>query len=104
MAELKHVEWLAPWGPTDPGLERELHRDIGSSQHPLHGRSAVAVARRSDTDDVLFFLPDGPEPLAVVHLTWAEHPERRPEWPSTDFFASLTDWIERGMKVDARER
>jgi hypothetical protein len=32
---------------------------------------AVAVARRVDQDDVLFWLPAGPTLLAVVHLTYS---------------------------------
>ena len=100
--DFKDVEWLEPWHPTKPGLEAELAREV-SSQHPLSGRRAVAVARRHDCDDVLFFLPDGPSPLAVVHLTWARERETRPEWPYAEFYSSLQDWIERCMRQDHAE-
>src|SRR5262245_54880147 len=98
MTGFTSVSWLPPWSPCDPGLENELAREVGRG-HPLAGVKAVAVARRVDTDDVLFHLPDGPAPLAVVRLTWTGRRETSPDWPWTEFFASLEEWIER-MKQD----
>ena len=93
------LQWLEPWGPTSAGLEAELARELGPT-HPLFGRKAISVGRRADCDDVLFFLPDNPLPLAVVHLTWTGRREKKPEWPHTTFYASVEDWVERGMKAD----
>ena len=101
-AELRDLTWLAPWEPTDADLGAELAREAGPG-HPLFGRRAVAVARRADDDDVLFWLPDGPAPLAVVHLTWTGRRERSPEWPWTVFYDSVDDWRERGMRADHDE-
>jgi hypothetical protein len=98
--DIKEVLFLEPWQLTGPGLESELAQEV-SEQHPLFGKRAVAVARRHDNDDVLFFLPDRPQPLAVVHLTWRR--EQSPEWPWTVFFSSLQDWVERCMKRDHDE-
>jgi hypothetical protein len=98
--DIKAVQFLDPWQSTEPGLESELAREV-STQHPLSGKRAVAVARRHDNDDVLFFLPDGPQPLAVVHLTWRR--EQSSEWPWTVFFSSLQDWLERCMRRDHDE-
>ncbi|MBI2192779.1 MAG: hypothetical protein HYU36_12430 [Planctomycetes bacterium] len=96
------VNWLEPWHPTSPGLERELEREVGPG-HVLFGRRAVAVARRFDADDVLFHLPDGPTAFADVHLTWSCEREKHPECPSTVLYASLEDWIQNGMRRDHEE-
>lgn len=101
-AELRTIEWLPPWGPTDADLAAELAREVGP-RHALRRRRAVAIGRRTDCDDVLFWLPDGPALLAVVHLTWTGRRESSPEWPETRLFASLTEWVERGMRTDNAE-
>jgi hypothetical protein len=67
-------------------LGRELLRELGEA-HPLHGRSARAVARRDDCDDVAFDV-DG-SGLCVVHLTWATANDAR--WPKFEFVQSLPD-------------
>ncbi len=100
--EFKQFPWLDPWHPTKPGLEKELAREVGPL-HPLHGQQATAVGRRLDCDDVLFFLPEGPFPLAVVHLTWTGQREQKPEFPWTRFYADLQDWIDRCMMPDHAE-
>jgi hypothetical protein len=101
MDDLKGVNWLAPWEPAQPGFEHELYKEVGP-RHILHKQKAMSVARRTDCDDVLFFLPDGPAPLAVVHLTWIGHTDWHPEFPATEFYNSLEEWIENGMKRDHR--
>ena len=93
------VQFLEPWHPAVPGLESELRNEVGDG-HPLYGRKAISVARRRDSDDVLFLLLDHPSPLAVVHLTWSGRPERNTNWPQTTFYTSLNDWVERCMKPD----
>jgi hypothetical protein len=62
---------------------------------------ALAVGRREDKDDVLFFLFHHQPPLAVVHLTW-QH-EDNAKWPRTSFYESVQDFIERRMKIDYRD-
>lgn len=99
---LANIQWLEPWRPTSSGLEAELEKEI-SPRHPLSGQRAVSVGRRDDCDDVLFFLPDYPYPLAVVHLTWTGEREKNPEWPHTTFYSSLDDWMVRCMKPDHLE-
>jgi hypothetical protein len=61
---------------------------------------AVAVGRRRDADDVLFYLPDGPAPLAVVHLTWTGRRERKPEFPWTMLYHSVAEFVEQCMLPD----
>lgn len=93
------VRFLEPWLEAVPGLEAELRNEVGEG-HALYGRKAISVARRKDSDDVLFLLLDHPSPLAVVHLTWTGRPERNTNWPQTTFYTSLQDWIERCMRPD----
>jgi len=100
--ELQNLTWLEPWHPVAAGLEAELEREVGEG-HPLFGREAVAVGRRFDCDDVLFYLPGGGPPLAVVHLTWAGRREKSPEFPQTEFYGSVNDWVERRMRPDHEE-
>jgi hypothetical protein len=99
LADLENVQWLEPWRPTPAGLEVELEKEV-NPRHQLFGRKAISVGRRDDCDDVLFLLPDHAALLAVVHLTWAGKREMNPAFPHTTFYASLADWVERGMKQD----
>lgn len=101
-AEIRGIDWLPPWEPTEAELHLELEREAGVG-HPLHRRRAVAVGRRIDQDDVLFWLPDGPAYLAVVHLTWTGKRERSPAWPFIVLYSSVEDWIVRGMRPDHTE-
>ena len=100
--DLAAMQLLDPWYRAVPGLEKELGNEL-SAGHPLYGRKAISVARRQDSDDVLFLLLDHPSPLAVVHLTWTGRPERTSNWPQTTFYSSLRDWVERCMKPDHAE-
>ncbi|HWU14513.1 MAG TPA: hypothetical protein VN157_10940 [Caulobacter sp.] len=67
-------------------LNDELYREMLFG-HPLHRLAPVALARRDDSDDVLFLASDGR--VAQAHLTWAE---REPSWPTVVFHATLDDW------------
>ena len=100
--DVRGIEWLLPWQPTAAALEVELQREVGRG-HLLFERPAVAIGRRVDCDDVLFWLPAGPAVLAVVHLTWAGKRERSPQWPATQLYSSIVDWLERGMRPDHEE-
>jgi hypothetical protein len=96
------MEFLEPWcavGANSARLEAELRAELGP-KHALYGRRMRAVAQRQDCDDVLFVSIDEPSLVAVVHLTYANRPEIDPLWPETHLFASMEDWMERGMKVD----
>jgi hypothetical protein len=98
------VLWLEPWrriravGIAAAALyESELKREL-SPGHPLFGVPAAALGKRNDSDDVLFELRDGTGRVAVVHLTFCNHPEP-PPWPQTTMFASLEAWVEERMKA-----
>ena len=103
LSDFENVAWLEPWrSETSQGFVEELRKEV-CGKHPLFGRRAITVGKRDDCDDVLFFLPDGPDPLAMVHLTWRMRTETNRFWPRTSFFSSLDDWIENGMKRDHQE-
>lgn len=96
------IVWLEPWYPVDDAakagaLLKELQAEL-SKVHTLYGVSALAIGARQDCDDVAFLLNDGR--LAVVHLTYAQHPESNPSYPSTELFESLESFTVTRMKVD----
>lgn len=85
------LPWLEVNSSGDPCLEQELAREVGPA-HVLAKRSARALVRRSDRDDVLFAIRESPE-VALVHLTWSGTRERA-GFPATRIFASMLDWFE----------
>jgi hypothetical protein len=98
LEDLQTTTWLKPWHGVGVGVqEAELVREV-SSGHPLFGVQTVVVACRSDTDDVLFFLPGQERDLAMVHLTY-NHNENSAAWPHTRFFDSFAEF-EEIMKSD----
>jgi hypothetical protein len=91
------VALLEPWTAVNnaQGLEAELARELVPG-HRLHGRPGLrAVARRADSDDVLFV---SDTIVAVVHLTWAKEPD--PTQPPVEIFSSLEDFVSRRMNPD----
>lgn len=71
---------LATWYPIQATVRgdawaKELRSELSKTQL-LYGMSARAVGALQDCDDVAFELTDGR--LAVVHLTYAQHPESNP--------------------------
>jgi hypothetical protein len=103
--EIAEIPWRKPWASIpSPQFEERLAKEVGR-QHVLYRRRAIAIGRRYDNDDVLFFLPDGPAMLAVVHLTWSSRtPEPDARVPWTDLYQSVQEWIDRRMIPDAEER
>jgi hypothetical protein len=100
--QLRTLEWLPPWQATETDFGAELRREA-SPGHPLYQVEAVAVARRVDQDDVLFWLPAGPTHLGFVHLTYPARRERPRDWPSTQLYSTVSDWVERVMRRDHNE-
>jgi len=88
--------WPPSWNATSPEssrcrqLEGELAAECGPG-HPLHAAQTVAVAERTDQDDVAFYLlaSDAEQRWVVVHLTWKGSHEGRPEWPTVARFHTL---------------
>jgi len=98
------IPWRSPWVPVaPPQSEARVIKECGP-RHVLSGRKALAIGRRLDTDDVMFYLPDGPAMLAVVHLTYSTRtPEPDPRFPYTDLYQSVPEWIEQRMIPDSNE-
>jgi hypothetical protein len=62
---------------------------------PCFSKPALALAVARDRDDILFEINDGASlRYAVVHLTWSGKTEVSANFPWTEFFDSLTQWIE----------
>jgi hypothetical protein len=91
------VELLSPWTALTnaAGVEAELARELREG-HPLFGRRGLrAVARRSDSNEVLFV---DDTLAAVVHLTWAR--EVAPPEPRAEIHPSIAEWVVRRMHPD----
>lgn len=100
-------KWLVPWRPftgltADGPLVNELRSELCAS-HRLFGIPVRPVGGRQDCDDVLFELLDGSGRFAVVHLTYAQHPEPDPRWPETHVYDSWAHFERETMKPDHNE-
>jgi len=108
VVEIDRVKWLAPWAPvprdTARGLEAELAKEVAPG-HQLFGLPAQAVARRLDTDDVLFLVPGNPgsDHYVVVHLTWRGVTETDTTWPVTERYQSFGQWVDTRMRTDHKD-
>ena len=102
MAHTSEITYLLPWRAVVAGegreQEAELKREV-RDEHPLFGLDVEAIAKRDDSDDVLFKIVGSPR-VAVVHLTWRGEQEKDPRWPYAVVFGSLEDWVEKEMKPD----
>jgi len=72
-----------PWFRPDPqfaaALVREARAEFGAD-HELAAHNLTAVVKCAGCDEVIFSVDDGT--FALVHLTWAQHPESA-SWPAT---------------------
>lgn len=73
-------------------FEKELYKEINKG-HILYGIKVKEAAHREDCDDVLFFLMDGTNRYAVVHLTWTRSMEANSFFPKTKIYDNLIDLI-----------
>ena len=100
------IKFTEPWQAVDDtrakSLAAELQREL-SAGHPLFGQTVATVALRYDCDDVLFSIGRTPERFAVVHLTWAGKRDCSPQWPRTEMFDTLDQFVERRMRQDSVE-
>jgi hypothetical protein len=93
------MTWPDPWSTLehgDPDLVAELKREL-SPQHVLFGRDVVPIARRKDSDDVLFRLDNGS--VAIVHLTWSGKQDQHPKFPWTTIHKTIDD----AMRYDSED-
>jgi hypothetical protein len=91
--------WLEPWIAVSDSqreaLTNELQTEI-TFQHPLFGWQLEPIGRSLANDDVLF-LGEGNK-LVVVHLTWSGPGNHR--FPSTEFFDTWSEFVDKKMAVD----
>jgi hypothetical protein len=86
-------QWPAPWYGITPDrgreVEKELIAEIGR-EHQLYSQRITVLGARADRDDFLVALPG--DRVAIVHATYARHPEPAP-WPHTTLFNSVDEWM-----------
>jgi hypothetical protein len=102
------MNWLIPWRPfpdgtPDDAFVSELRSEL-CPEHILFGIPVVAIGTRQDCDDVLFRLLDNSGRLAVVHLTFAQHPEPNPIWPETRLFDNWDQFVRDEMIPEHESR
>lgn len=99
---LAQIPWREPWGTITPEYARKAEEELRHEMcagHVLFERSVRAIGLGRGGDDVLFYLGDKPPRLAVVHLTYQQ--ETDPNWPHTELYTTLGDWVERCMNPEA---
>jgi hypothetical protein len=75
------MKFVAPWRAVkDQAFDRELEREAVEG-HVLYGIPVATIARRDDTDDVLFGLLGGTGRVADVRLTWAAETDLKSPLP-----------------------
>jgi hypothetical protein len=95
---------LEPWHAVPPERRTQFDAEVARELAPGHvltGRTLVAVAVRSDRDDVLFEVSG--LGYAVIHLTWSGRRENSREWPRTEVFSSIEEFRDRIMQRDHEE-
>jgi hypothetical protein len=82
LKEFMDEPWWLINNKMSESLNEELKREL-SLNHILFRKKVVAVARREDNDDVVFWMSDIKR-YAVVHLTYLK--ETSSEFPRTKLF------------------
>lgn len=104
MENCSNIAWMIPWEPIKDKHEQfinELLKEVGD-KHSLYGVKVKPIGRATNQDDVLFFIPER-NIYAVVHLTWSGKKDMHPNFPSTKYFDTLEQWVEKCMKIDNKE-
>jgi hypothetical protein len=101
LPEEETIEWLEPWVSATLGAEKELEKEV-SMHHVLFQHNCIPRARRIDKDEILFEVP-ALKQYAVVKLTWSGKLELDYQFPKTELYRGIKDWIEKKMKKDHEE-
>lgn len=95
--------YLLPWEAVETPLSQpapgRLADEIAPG-HVLEGKRVRMIARRVDTDDVLYEVMTEPPSFAVVHLTWSDRRQTNPQFPWTTLYDSM-DRFREAMLRDA---
>jgi histidinol phosphatase-like PHP family hydrolase len=97
------IEWIEPWeeiGELGEAFSKELQKEVAPG-HQLHGIPAEAIGHRIDCDNAVFRLED--DVVAVVHLTWSRKQEPNSDYPRTEVYASIDDFVDKRMRPDSEE-
>lgn len=76
-----------PWQWTMVDLTPQLQKELPLG-HVLYGKSVKTLARRNDSDDVLFEIIETPCRYAIVHLTWSNRPTPYSDYPKTILYGT----------------
>jgi hypothetical protein len=85
--------WFRPESRVRAALVAEALAEI-AADHELAGHELTAVVTCAGCDEVIFRVDDGT--FALVHLTWAHHPEPQP-WPAIQ---RLDGFLARQAAID----
>lgn len=102
--DLSALSWLPPWAQLEPTQARAFEQTLSNSlseQHPLHGRPAKALAKRSDDADEVLFFVSGPDELCVVNLESAR--KRSADRPFFVAYATALEFEQGCMLPDHLE-
>ena len=97
------IEFKPPWERVSAKEKMRLEAELATECSLLHSLATVeclAVARRIDSNDVLFEINPLLCECAVVRLTWSEHVEMRTGIPAFDIFVTFDDWVQERMLPD----
>ena len=101
-----NLQLLAPWVAVDDSesqrFEDEYAAEIAKG-HPLYGVPVKAIARRADSNDVLFRLLRHLCDYAVVRLSWSGREELSPDSPHLDLYVDDQDLTEKRLIPDQHE-
>lgn len=105
LAEIEAFAWFGTWEAITNDVERQfLETELTTTlhtEHILYKRHVTAIARRTDTDDVLFLVRSIANggvitELAEVHLAYSA--ERTRDVPHSVVFSSLEAWKKGAWK------
>jgi hypothetical protein len=102
----QHIQFQLPWVRVTAEEKPRLEAELIAERCLLHNLAAVdccAIARRVDSDDVLFALSPNLCECAVIHLMWSVRVEMDPRYPAYELHATFDDWVQERMVPDHNE-
>jgi hypothetical protein len=100
------IHFELPWVRVTPEEKARFEAELVAEKCLLHNLATVdccPVARRLDSDHVLFAIDPHLCECAVIHLTWSGRVEMDPRYPAFELYATFDDWIQERMVPDHNE-
>jgi len=97
------IKFQLPWVRVSAEEKLRFESELIAERCLLHDLASVdcyAIARRIDSEDVLFALSPHLCECAVVHLTFSGRVEMDPRCPAYELHATFDDWIQERMRAD----